>query len=493
MDRLAGLLPSLGLAEGGQRALLWLGIALAQGFFVLLLLIEPFFAVATLGSLLIFVLALRYPVVAAIAVMAAPLAANPSLSIKIGPMFLGIFEPLYMVAFIAICIRIVQTRQNLLHAFPAWRLMTALVVWIAISLTWSANKPEGIVVLIRITYEVGLVWLLASMLRTPERFHAAIWTWLLVGATVGMAGVVAGTSGATEEILGEVAFQSMSAGGRMGGLGQHPNWFAMAMAFGINPAFAMAYAEKSRGRRWLLVGIALWLLVVAVSTGSRGAVWGTGIGSLFLALNNTKLRLFLYRYWFVIAAMFGVALFVGFGGLTSGFVRVATQGITTFWQGNVRFANWHVCYQMLVESFGLGIGAGGYETLVSMFNDRLTLSFYAYPHGVFWDVMAHFGLVGLTLLVVLWWTIGRSYREAVAAVRGTTVELWLIGMFAGWLGYWTHSFVEFHLEDKPYWTFLGIFFGLIIAAKALAADPEKLAQYRREAPESVSQQEKPSS
>ena len=488
---LSGRLPNLSAMETGQRALLWLGIIVLQFAFLLLLLIEPMLALALVGGILLFLLALRYPYAAVMLAVTARLSATNSLSIRVGPIFLSAFEPLYVLAFVALLIRSVQQRSSALKDFPAARLLLAFVVWAALSIVWSPSRGEGVMLVIRICIAFGLVWLVASEARTPEKFYGLMWTWLVVSSVVGLFGMMLGTY--ESSVYGDVAFPAMSGGGRSGGLGQHPNWFAMAMAFGINPAFAMAYAEKSRGRRWLLVGIALWLLVVAVSTGSRGAVWGTGIGSLFLALNNTKLRLFLYRYWFVIAAMFGVALFVGFGGLTSGFVRVATQGITTFWQGNVRFANWHVCYQMLVESFGLGIGAGGYETLVSMFNDRLTLSFYAYPHGVFWDVMAHFGLVGLTLLVVLWWTIGRSYREAVAAVRGTTVELWLIGMFAGWLGYWTHSFVEFHLEDKPYWTFLGIFFGLIIAAKALAADPEKLAQYRREAPESVSQQEKPSS
>ena len=478
MDRLAGLLPSLGLAEGGQRALLWLGIALAQGFFVLLLLIEPFFAVATLGSLLIFVLALRYPVVAAIAVMAARLAANRSLSIKIGPMFLGIFEPLYMVAFIAICIRIVQTRQNLLHAFPAWRLMTALVVWIAISLTWSANKPEGIVVLIRITYEVGLVWLLASMLRTPERFHAAIWTWLLVGATVGMAGVVAGTSGATEEILGEVAFQSMSAGGRMGGLGQHPNWFGMSMAFGICPAIALAYVEPSRLRKLLLVGIAGIPLMAAVSTGSRGAVWGAGVGSLFLALNSQRLRRFLYRWWFVIAIVFVGALLFGAGPLTSAFFRVLTRGIDTFWQGNTRFSNWDACVRMFTDTFGVGIGAGGYLEWLPRYNERLLLSDSAYPHGIGWEVIAHWGAIGLGLLMAIGITVGRVYVRTLRKVRGTVLEMWLIGMAAGVVGYWAHSLVEFHLIDKPFWAFFGVCMALLVAATRIADDPVALERYR---------------
>ena len=483
MSLLSGRLPTLSAMETGQRALLWLGIIALQFLFLLLLLIEPMLALVLVGAILLFLLALRYPYAAVMLAVTARLAATNSLSIRVGPIFLSAFEPLYVLAFVAMFIRSVQQRSSTLKEFPAAKILMAFLVWAALSIVWSPARGEGVMLVIRLCIAFGLVWLVASEARTPEKFYGLMWTWLVVSSAVGLFGMMLGTY--ESSVYGEVAFQAMSGGGRSGGLGQHPNWFAMAMAFGINPAFAMAYVEKNKSRRLLLVGMALWLLVVAVSTGSRGAVWGTGIGSLFLALNNTRLRLFLYRYWFVIAAMFGVALLVGFGGLTSGFVRVATQGITTFWQGNVRFANWYVCYQMFLESFGIGIGAGGYETLVPMFNDRLTMSMYAYPHGVFWDVMAHFGVAGMVLLVALIWTVLKHYREAVKAVRGTSVELWLIGMLAGCIGYWTHSFVEFHLEDKPYWTFLGIFVGLIIAARELAKDPEKLEQYRREASQTI--------
>jgi len=463
----------------GQRALLWLGIGALQLLFFILALIEPMLALALISAILLFLLALRYPYAAVLLAVAARLTATNSLSIRVGPIFLSAFEPLYVLAFVALLIRTVQQRKAQLRTFEGSKMLLAFLVWVGISLVWSPDRGEGVMLVIRMMIAFGLVWLISSELRTPEKFYVAMWVWLIVSSVVGLAGVMLGTYEGT--VYGDVAFQAMSGGGRSGGLGQHPNWFAMSMSFGINPAFAMAYGEKVRSRRYILLGIALWLLLVAVSTGSRGAVWGTGLGSLFLALNNERLRLFLYRYWFVIAGMFGFALIYGFGDLTSGFVRVATQGITTFWQGNVRFANWMVCYQMFVESFGMGIGAGGYAALVADFNERLNLSIYAYPHGVFWDVMAHYGVLGLLFWGAFLWAVVKAFRRAKQRVKGTVIELWLIGMFAGAIGYWTHSFVEFHLEDKPYWTFMGIFIGLIAATEKLSEGAEGLAKYRRPA------------
>ena len=482
MDRLGGLIPAAGTLDTSQRAVIWLGIALLQVVFLVLLLIEPLAALALVFGLAAVVVSLRYPFVLVVAVMAARLAANRSLSWQVGPMFIGPFEPVFILAFALTLIRSVQDRETRLHHFPAAWLLVGMVIWIGCSLGWSPDKGTGLVAFIRITYEVVLVWLLASEIRTVPRFHVAMWTWLVVAALLGIAGVVVGTQGSIEGIYGDVAFKSMNTGGRFGGLGQHPNWFGMSMAFGINPAFAMAYAERKRGRRVALVLIAMVLLIAAISTGSRGAVWGAGVGSAFLALNNQRLRRFLYRYWFVIAIVFAVALLFGAGALTSAFFRVATRGIDTFWQGNTRFANWDACYRMCVESWGLGIGAGGYLAMLPRFNERLMLSDSVYPHGIMWDVMAHYGVVGLGLMTAAILTLARALRDAIRAVRGTVVEYWLIGMAAGLVGYGAHSLVEFHLIDKPFWAFLGVALGLTMAAKRMASDPELMEHYRHESP-----------
>lgn len=478
MDLLGGLSPTAGSLVGGHRALLWLGIVLLQAVFVGLLLIDPAWAVALVGGLLVFTLALRYPYAAVLVAVVARLTATNALSIRFGPVYLSAFEPLFVLAFAALFLRSVQQRKSQLQDFPLSKVMLAFLVWVSLSLVWSADRGEGVMLFLRLLIAFGIVWLVASVARTPDRYYGMLWAWLIGSCAIGTVGLIVGTYEST--VYGDIAFKSMSGGGRIGGLGQHPNWFAMAMAFGINPAFVLAYTEKSRLKRVLLVGAALWLLLVAVSTGSRGAVWGTGMGSLFLALHNTRLRLFLYRFWFLILGAFAVALLVGFGSLTSAFYRIATRGISTFWQGDVRFANWQVCYEMLIESLGLGVGAGSYEILVPAFNDRLSLSMYAYPHGVLWDVMAHYGLIGLLIWGALCVLLVRHYRQARTAVAGTRVELWLIGMMAGVVGYWAHSLVEFHLEDKPYWTFLGVFLGLIVAAKKLGNDPEELERYRRD-------------
>ena len=109
------------------------------------------------------------------------------------------------------------------------------------------------------------------------------------------------------------------------------------------------------------------------------------------------------------------------------------------------------------------------------------MGLYAYPHGIVWDVMAHYGFIGLGLLLAFSWYLMKGFRGALADVRGTALELWLIGMGAGVVGYWTHGLVEFHFTDKPYWAFVGLFLGLIAAARQVAKDPATLRRYLRKA------------
>jgi len=236
--------------------------------------------------------------------------------------------------------------------------------------------------------------------------------------------------------------------------------------------------ERRQGRRLLLVVLALIQLFVVLPTGSRGAFAGVVLGSIFLALHNERLRRYLYRYWFVILVLLAGSLILGAGSFNASVMRVVNRSLGTLFTGNVRFNNWTACYEMLVQTLGLGIGAGSYAKVVGLYDARVAMNYYAYPHGVFWDIMAHYGIVGLTLFGVLWWRIYHRFRAACRAVRGTSVEIWLIGMLAGYIGYWSHSFVEFHLEDKPAWMFLGILLGLIGLADRLGADPKQLEPHR---------------
>jgi O-antigen ligase len=475
-----GSLKITALSAGRRSYSFLLVVVLAQTVCVVALLIDARLALALVAAVPLFVVSLRHPYLAVLVLLAARLGITKSMSLHVGWVAVSAFEPAFLLAFCVVALRTVEQRRSRLRSFPGAGPMLMLVLWTAISLTWSPAPGEGMQTVIRLVITLALVWIMASEIRTPARFEGAMWIWILVPCVVGFGALFLG--GSESPLFGNVAFKAMSGGGRMGGLGQHPNWFAMNMAWGINPALAMAVAERRRSKRLVLLACALWLLLMAVSTGSRGAVWGTAVGSLFLALSHTRVRRFLLRYWFAIAALFVVALTAGMGSFTAAFVRVATRGIDSFWAGNVRFSAWYASFEMMVESFGLGAGAGSYLTRLADLNPRLAASCSAYPHGIFWDVMAHYGVIGIALLAVVVIIVAITYRRAVRLARGTVIETWLHGVAAALVGYFAHSWVEFRLLDKPMWTLLGILFGLCLTVEKLAVTPGGFDRYRSEEP-----------
>jgi hypothetical protein len=88
--------------------------------------------------------------------------------------------------------------------------------------------------------------------------------------------------------------------------------------------------------------------------------------------------------------------------------------------------------------------------------------------------MAHYGLIGLSLGA---WTIVivfRMARELIMISRGSAIEVFAWTMPATMLGYIAWSFVEFEINDKPFWEFLALYTALFIATKKMVAAGEKL-------------------
>jgi hypothetical protein len=129
---------------------------------------------------------------------------------------------------------------------------------------------------------------------------------------------------------------------------------------------------------------------------------------------------------------------------------------------------------MFFDSYGLGIGAGGYEDLLPQYNNYVAQSLYTYPHGIVWEVVAHYGVVGLTLLGWLVISVVRMAGQLIEWSRGTEAEVFAWTMPAAMLGYFAWSFVEFTLTEKPFWEFLTVYTALYLIVKRHREQQEPL-------------------
>jgi len=271
-----------------------------------------------------------------------------------------------------------------------------------------------------------------------------------------------------------VSFKAASGGGRETGLGQQPNWFAMNLMFIIHTAFGMAILEKKRVLRYILVASGFLIFVMMLKSGSRGGAYATLIGGLLAALAHPLFRKWFLRFSVATAAFFFVGIVFNVGGSAQALSRI---GSSVSLGSNYRELNWLTCVQMFVDTYGLGIGVGGYDTLLPEYNAYVADSLYDYPHGVFWEVTAHFGVVGLVLMGWLVWRIVRMVQETTQMSKGTEANVFAWTMPAAMLGYAAWSWLEFTVIEKPFWEFLSLYTALYLILKRMQASGEQLPSW----------------
>ena len=106
------------------------------------------------------------------------------------------------------------------------------------------------------------------------------------------------------------------------------------------------------------------------------------------------------------------------------------------------------------------------------YSEWLYNSVYRYPHGIFWGELAHTGVVGLLLLGGLVVAVTRMAISTIHDCRGTEAEVIAWAMPASMAGYFAWSFVEFSLDEKPFWEWLALFTALhLVARRAKTVGP----------------------
>jgi O-antigen ligase len=452
---------------GGPRSLgLILLVQLAAlGVFLL----EPKAAIAMVLAAVGVVVVLERPILGVGLLLAARLLSTGALVfVRIGRMGIGPFEPVLLVCLVALVVHASMHGLQLWRAWP-WRWpFLALVGWIGLSLAWSVDRGDGISELVPLLMVLANTLVILAFVRRWEDFRLMLWCWVGAAVLVGVLTIMLDSLGISTTT---VTFKAASGGGRETGLGQQPNWFAMNLMFIIHTCFGLALMEK---RVWVKLGLVVsgfFIFVMMLKSGSRGGAYATLIGGVLAALAHPLFRKWFLRFVGVTALIFAIGMAFDVGGTQKALMRIASE-ITL--RQNFRQLNWLTCVQMFGDTWGLGIGAGGYETLLPQYNNYVAQSLYTYPHGIFWEFLAHYGVVGLVLLGWLVATVIGMSSRLIKMSKGTEAEIFAWTMPAAMLGYAAWSFVEFSLTEKPFWEFLSLYTALYLIVGRLVAEGKSI-------------------
>jgi O-antigen ligase len=406
-------------------------------------------AVGGVGGMLL----LDRPVAATCVLIAARLVSTGTTSLlTVGPMRIGLFEPILGIALLALLARVVLHRAPLRLGLP-WRpIHLAMIGWNVLGLAWCARISDGIGDIVGLGVVLATSTILVTFLDRWEHLRAALWTWIATCVAIGLLAVGGDAIGLADY---GAQWQASAAGGRETGLGQQPNWFAMNLGFVIPATVAFAWIQTRAVARWGLFAAAAFITVAMMTSGSRGGAYSLLIGCGLMALGQPRLRSWALRLAGVGAAVFALAALGGLGDAGRGLNRI-TMNLGVLFARDIRGMNWAACIAMARDTWGLGIGPGGYVDHLQRYNDWLYHSVYRYPHGIPWGQLAHGGVVGLGLWLAMIVGVARMSLQTVRDVRGTEAEPLAWAMPASLAGYAAWSCVEFNLDDKPAWEWLAL-------------------------------------
>ncbi|MBK9643785.1 MAG: hypothetical protein IPO67_01270 [Deltaproteobacteria bacterium] len=428
-----------------------------QLFTFLLFMIEPVLAAALAAGLAAAGAVLVSPLAGVALLIAARLFTTGAIVFTyIGGFGIGPYELVLVLCALAVVVRASLDRLPLNIQFP-WRApFLALFSWICLSLTWSVSRSEGIKDILPLVMVMANVGAILAFVRTWRDFLWMVRAWLITCVGIGLVTILIDQLGIT---VG-VSFKAAESGGRETGLGQQPNWFAMNLFFVIPAAFGLALVERQLWARLAAVVGGLFVMFSMLGAGSRGGAYATVIGVALTALGHPTLRRYLVGIGGVSAVGVAAAAILDIGGIGRALGRIAL-GVSL--EQNYRPWNWAACVQMFTDTYGRGIGVGGYETLLPDYNYLLSQSLYTYPHGIFWEVIAHYGIVGLGLVTWLVFVVIKMSADTIRLARGTEAVVFAWAFPASMLGYVAWSFVEFTLAEKPFWEWLALYTALTLA------------------------------
>lgn len=452
----------------------WLAVILAcQTLLVLLATIDWKLSAALIVSVLTFVFAIRYPIAAILLLVAGRILSTGSLSfLRIGGMNIGLFEPMLLLALVVAVHHAMHHRLSLAMSFP-WRTPLLLfLAWQSMGLLWAYRASVGIQEVVAVCIIFTTTTLILAFVQDFERFRLVMWAWIGASVFVGLLSMTVQFSG--------MSFEIAAGGGRETGLGQQPNWFAMNLMFGVLISFALAFTYRSFAVRVVLAMMGLFVFFCLLRSGSRGGAYSIVIGAGLMALANPVFRKWMFRF-----AMLGVLVFayqITLGGDEStrkAFMRIWLN-LDSLWRSDVRVRNWVACMEMFQDTYGVGIGPGGYAQVIQHYDWKIYESIHRYPHGIIWGLIAHYGVVGVGFALWLIVCVAKMAKTLVKQTKGSSWEPFAWAMPATIFAYFAWSVVEFNFDDKPFWEFLALFTALYLCVQRSLKNGEALPRHTAE-------------
>jgi O-antigen ligase len=254
--------------------------------------------------------------------------------------------------------------------------------------------------------------------------------------------------------------------GRARAFTNHPNTLATQLDLTILLGFGLLYASKSRLSKFFYGLSITFMSLSVILTLSRGWITVLPVGIAFFFYKIGKLRRFISV---ILVGIFIVGIFFlvkpeVIEGLVWRYFRApsdvelseieVTGAVKSV---GVRATLWEAGYEFFKDTYGRGIGAGGFATIVGAVLPGIA---DMQLHSLYFTVTFELGLIGLLLFLWLMALFLWKVQSFSKQIKDEPLAPLFFAWYAGWVIILLNGLLRITLGSIPFWGFMGL--GIIL-------------------------------
>jgi O-antigen ligase len=380
-----------------------------------------------------------------------------------GAKTLNLHHILILITFIVLFLQITRDRLPLRVTGLELPLLFFLL-WMCTTLLWVPKRSAGIILIVRMLTAWAFLFSGVQLFRETRDIRRLFTIWFCLGLADVLLTFLFPHGYKFSPIIGmEWTRETL---GRARAFTQHPNTLATQLVLSILLGLGLLFSAETRVSRWFLGLSTTAMLLALLLTTSRGWIAVLPVGAAFFFYKTGRLK----RYVLVCAALLAVtAVFVSVRPdvrdmLVWRFLRAPPEAELSevrigeaIQSINVRAELWKAGLELFKQTYGLGIGAGGFAAVVgSLLPERASQQL----HSIYLTVIFELGIPGVILFLWLLVSFHRRIQAFSAFVRGRPEETLFFAWYAGWLSILLNGLLRITPGSIPFWGFMGM--GVII-------------------------------
>lgn len=285
-----------------------------------------------------------------------------------------------------------------------------------ISMFYSTDRGKAINEAIRFGTYLAMIYYIVSEVNLKKEYHAIINAVYYPAFIVGILGIIQFITKIGIEVNTNGALRIESTMG-------HPNSLGVYFVFLLFPLIPLIFSEKSKGKKYFYIVLALIMVTNIGLCLSRNAWVALGIGIVLLAI--------VYNWRILIGLLVGGGAVLLIPALNS---RLMDMGSKIFSDGRIK--HWSVALEMFKDKPLTGVGNGNYEVLHSKYLEKFPQFIVPgeenFPtHNSYLKVLSELGILGFIPFILLQSTIvirtinvcRKCKKEYSGVIKGLTISI----------------------------------------------------------------------